>query len=77
MQFIADILNKDVATSNSKDMTALGVARLVANKAFSRPLGEKIKIEENFVPNMRHKEKRKKLLAWHNALKKLSIIKNG
>tara|TARA_B100001750_G_scaffold182083_1_gene150744 strand:+ start:85 stop:975 length:891 start_codon:yes stop_codon:yes gene_type:complete len=77
MQFIADILNKDVATSNSKDMTALGVARLVANKVFSRPLGEKIKIEENFMPNMRYKERRKKLLAWHNALTKLSIIENG
>ena len=47
MQFIADILNKDIATSNNKDMTALGVARLVANKAFSHPLGEKIEIEEN------------------------------
>tara|TARA_B100000029_G_scaffold410677_1_gene412702 strand:+ start:21644 stop:23101 length:1458 start_codon:yes stop_codon:yes gene_type:complete len=77
IQFIADILDNDIATSSGKDMTALGVARLVTNKAFGRPLVEKVKIEENFMPKMKDWKREKKLLAWHNALNKLSIINNN
>ena len=76
LQFIADMLGTDVATTSSKDMTALGVARLVAHSAFGTPLGSVTERDEKFHPVMTAKVKDKKIFAWHDALRKLSILTN-
>ena len=76
LQFIADMLGTDVATTSGKDMTALGVARLVAHSAFGTPLGSVTERDEKFHPVMTAKVRDKKIFAWHDALRKLSILTN-
>jgi glycerol kinase len=76
LQFIADILRTDIATTSGKDMTALGVARLVAHSAFGTPLGSVTERDEQFHPVMTAKVRDKKIFAWHDALRKLSILTN-
>ena len=76
LQFIADILRTDIATTSGKDMTALGVARLVAHSAFGTPLDSVAERNEKFHPVMKAKVKDKKIFAWHDALRKLSILAN-
>ncbi len=76
LQFIADMLGTGVATTSDKDMTALGVARLVAHSAFGNPLGSVTERDEKFHPVMTAKVRDKKIFAWHDALRKLSILTN-
>ena len=76
LQFIADILRTDIATTSGKDMTALGVARLVAHSAFGTPLDSVAERDEKFHPVMTAKVRDKKIFAWHDALRKLSILTN-
>ena len=76
LQFIADITGTNVSTTAAKDMTALGVARLVANSAFGTPLDSGPERLEQFRPGMAPELRDKKISAWRNALRKLSILKN-
>ena len=75
LQFIADLLHKEISTTAGKDMTALGVARLVAHSALGRPLGAVTEREEQFQPVMSEAATEKKGSAWHDALRKLAILK--
>ncbi|MEE2876715.1 MAG: FGGY family carbohydrate kinase [Candidatus Neomarinimicrobiota bacterium] len=77
LQFISDLLCTDVYTTQGRDMTALGVARLVAHSALGQPLGEVMSRDKVFQPIMSERAREKKMSAWHEAVRKLGILKNN
>ncbi|MBH31016.1 MAG: hypothetical protein CMG71_03375 [Candidatus Marinimicrobia bacterium] len=76
LQFISDLLDTDLHTTQGKDMTALGVARLAAHSALGQPLDAVTSRDKVFHPIMPASAREKKISAWHNAVRKLSILKD-
>jgi glycerol kinase len=76
LQFISDLLGTDLQTTQGKDMTALGVARLAVHSALEQPLGAVTPRDKVFHPIMPAVTREKKISAWHNAIRKLSILKD-
>jgi glycerol kinase len=75
LQFIADLLAEDVWSSTGKDMTALGVAKLMAHYEWEKPLQELTGgRERKFSPAMEAIEREEKVSAWRDTLRKLDII---
>ena len=74
LQFIADLLGRNVWSSAGKDMTALGVAKLMAHHEWGKPLTELMgDRDEKFSPDLDTKERLEKVSAWRDALRKLDI----
>ena len=76
LQFISDLLGTDLHTTQGKDMTALGVARLAAHSTLGQPLDAVTPRDKVFHPIIPASEREKKIMAWHNAVRKLSILKD-
>jgi len=76
LQFISDLLGTDLHTTQEKDMTALGVARLTAHSALEQPLNAVTSRDKVFHPIMPELARKKKISLWHNAVRKLSILKD-
>ncbi|MBC8175459.1 MAG: hypothetical protein H8E82_07380 [Candidatus Marinimicrobia bacterium] len=76
LQFIADLLNIPVHASKEKDMTALGVAKLVAGQLWgfdNMRRYEKKALEKSYTSAMSPVERNKKIQQWQNALQALNI----
>lgn len=74
LQFIADLLNRPVWNSEGKDMTALGVARLVAEQVWDGQIDGRHDMRvRKFVPNMNDELRSRKIARWRDALRKLGI----
>ena len=74
LQFIADLLNKPIWNSREKDMTALGVARLVAGQLWDIPAAGTDEFrQERFVPIMSSQRRHQKISQWRDALSQLGL----
>ncbi|MFQ6674413.1 MAG: FGGY-family carbohydrate kinase, partial [Fidelibacterota bacterium] len=75
LQFIADLLNVPVWSSKGSDMTALGVARLVAQQTLGIPLNRSTGIRDRqIVPTMSSDQRVAEISRWRGALRVLRII---
>lgn len=76
VQFITDLLQHPIHTSADRDMTALGVARLVAEQVWPEQIGKRIiTVEEKYYPQMSTSEQEEKINTWHDALQQCQIIR--
>lgn len=74
LQFISDLITRPVWNSTQKDMTALGVARLVARQIWNGRVEKGVHPrQKEFRPTMPSDLRRKKVALWHDALQQLSI----
>ncbi len=75
LQFISDLLGTSIWSSAGKDMTALGVARLVAEQVWDGTYRQgEIERVKKFVPTMTENKRQQKIQRWENALRQLNII---
>ncbi|MFQ6615390.1 MAG: FGGY family carbohydrate kinase [Fidelibacterota bacterium] len=74
LQFIADLMGRSVWSSRRRDMTALGVARLVARQTWGTPLkgGAGVRARE-FMPAMPPERRMEKIGRWRESLDNLGI----
>lgn len=76
LQFIADLTKKPLWNSTGRDMTALGVAKLVAGQLWDNATGNGDDMRQNeFMPTMSDEVRLRKIARWHNALEELKITK--
>lgn len=74
LQFIADLLGTAVWSSTGKDMTALGVAKLMVHHEWGDKVTESASDRNRqFIPVMDGKERQEKVSAWRDALLELDI----
>ncbi|MEE9167997.1 MAG: FGGY family carbohydrate kinase [Candidatus Neomarinimicrobiota bacterium] len=74
LQFIADILNRPLWNSEGMDMTALGVAKLVARQIWDGQIDDlSDRRMKKFEPGMDDEIRSQKINGWHDALRQLGI----
>ncbi|MFQ6674726.1 MAG: FGGY family carbohydrate kinase [Fidelibacterota bacterium] len=74
LQFIADLLDRPVWSSKGRDMTALGVARLVIHQLRGTSLNTGAGVRDRkFLPAMPAEERAERLARWQKGLRSLGI----
>jgi glycerol kinase len=77
MQFLSDLLGKEIRVAAAREATAIGIAQLAAHIVLGLPLEElaaRWRAEAVYVPRMPEDERRAYLERWERAIAAVKIF---